>query len=224
MRAAALITGGKDSLYALVKALKMGYSVEWLVSMAPRRRDSWMFHWVNVHLTPLVSEAVGIPLVYRETSGVAEREVEDLKRALSKLDVEALVSGAVASRYQKSRVDRVCSELGIRHVTPLWGRDQAELLREMLGSGMEIVFTAVAALGLGPEWLGRRLDQGALEELLDLSRRFGINPCGEGGEYETLVLDAPIYGKRIRIVRSRVVWSGDSGYLAVEKACLEGKA
>ena len=224
MRAAALITGGKDSLYALMKALKMGYSVEWLVSMAPRRRDSWMFHWVNVHLTPLVSEAVGIPLVYRETSGVAEREVEDLKRVLSELDVDALVSGAVASRYQKSRVDRVCSELGIRHVTPLWGMDQEELLHEMLGSGMEVVFTAVAALGLGPEWLGRRLDQEALKELLDLSRRYGVNPCGEGGEYETLVLDAPVYRRRIAIVRSRTVWLGDSGYLVVEEARLEEKA
>lgn len=224
MKAAALITGGKDSLYALMKALEMGCEVEYLVCMAPRRRESWMFHWVNVHLTPLVSEAVGIPLVYRETSGVAEKEVEDLRQVVSELGVDALVSGAVASRYQKTRIDGICSELGIRHVAPLWGRDQAELLSEMLSAGLDVVFTAVAALGFGRDWLGRRLDQGALEGLLDLSRRYGVNPCGEGGEYETLVLDAPVYRKRIAIVRSRTVWLGDSGYLVVEEARLEEKA
>jgi len=224
LKAAALITGGKDSLYALMKALEMGYSVEYLVCMAPRRRESWMFHWVNVHLTPLVSEAVGIPLVYRETSGVAEEEVEDLRQVVSELDVDALVSGAVASRYQKRRIDGICSKLGIRHVAPLWGRDQAELLSEMLSAGLDAVFTAVAALGFGRDWLGRRLDREAVEEILSLSGRYGVNPCGEGGEYETLVLDAPVYRKRIRIVRSRTVWLGDSGYLVVEEARLEEKA
>jgi len=223
MRVAALVTGGKDSLYAVVKAVEMGHRVAYLVSMLPRSDESWMFHHVNIHLTELVSEAVGIPLVSAETSGVEGEVVEDLKRVLAGLDVEGVVSGAIASTYQKSRVDRVCSELGLEHVAPLWGREPAALLAEMIDYGLETIVTAVAALGLDESWLGRRLNHEALRDLIALNQQYGINVCGEGGEFETLVLDAPIYRRRIRIVEARRVWRGDSGFLVVENAELEDK-
>ena len=222
MRLASLFTGGKDSVYATHLIRKSGEEVTCLVSMRPRRSDSWMFHSVNLHLVPLSAEALGIPLVQCETEGEKESEVEDLKSVLSSLDVDGVVSGAIASSYQRSRIERVCSELGLVTLTPLWGRDPVKLLREMIASGMVIMVTAVAALGLDEGWLGRILDSGAFEGLVMLSHRYGLNVCGDGGEMETLVLDAPFFKKSLRVLSSKRLWEGDGGNLLVE-AELEDK-
>ncbi|MFB0543741.1 MAG: diphthine--ammonia ligase [Candidatus Bathyarchaeia archaeon] len=221
MRLASLFTGGKDSVYATHLALESGGRVTHLVSIRPRRLDSWMFHSVNLHLVPLSAEALGIPLTQAETSGEKEEEVEDLKRVLSGMDVEGVVSGAIASSYQRSRIERVCHELDLVPVIPLWGREPAQLLGEMIDSGMVIIVTAVAALGLDETWLGRTLDHGALMELVELNRRYGVNVCGDGGEMETLVLDAPFFRKRLQVLRTEKSWEGDSGRLHVEAGLVE---
>jgi ABC transporter with metal-binding/Fe-S-binding domain ATP-binding protein len=221
MRLASLFTGGKDSVYATHLAAGTGETVTHLVSMRPRRPDSWMFHSVNLHLAPLSAEALGIPLVQAETSGEKEEEMKDLKGVLSRLSVDGIVSGAIASTYQRSRIERICQELGITSITPLWGREPAQLLDEMINSGMVILITAVAALGLDESWLGRTLNHAALKELVDLSRRYGINVCGDGGEMETLVLDAPFFRKRLRILRTEKSWEADSGSLFVEAELVE---
>ena len=216
MRLAALYYGGKDSTYALHLASLAGHEVAHLVTIVPRQSDSWMFHTVNLHLAPLLSEALGIPLIQATSSGVKETETEDLRKALEGLAVDGLVSGAIASNYQKLRVERVCRELGISSLMPLWGRPPAELLREMIESGMGIIITSVSAWGLDKKWLGKSLDLQALEELVSLSQRFGFNVCGEGGEMETLVLDAPFYKKRLEVTSSRTDWKNDAGVFHVE--------
>lgn len=221
MRLTSLFTGGKDSVYATHLALESGEKVTYLVSMRPRRLDSWMFHSVNLHLVPFSAEALGIPLTQAETSGVKEREVEDLKRVLSRMNVEGVVLGAIASSYQRTRIEWVCRELNLVPVMPLWGREPVRLLKEMIDSGLVIMVTAVAALGLDETWLGRTLDYGALEELVDLNRRYGVNVCGEGGEMETLVLDAPFFRKRLKVLRTERSWEGDSGRLHVEAGLVE---
>jgi len=221
MRLASLFTGGKDSVYATHLAMETGETVTHLVSMRPKRLDSWMYHSVNLHLVPLSAEALGKPLVQAETSGEKEEELEDLKKVLSGLGVDGVVSGAIASTYQRSRIERICRELGLVPVTPLWGRDPAHLLEEMIDSGMVIVVTAVAALGLDESWLGRILNHAALRALVDLSRRYGINVCGDGGEMETLVLDAPFFRKRLQVLRTEKSWEGDSGSLFVEAELVE---
>ena len=182
-----------------------------------------MFHTVNISLAQMVAEAVGIDQVTAATSGEKELELEDLKNTLRGLDVDGVVSGAIASTYQRSRVDRICEELGLEHRAPLWGRDGRELLEEMLSAGLVIIVTGVAALGLDQSWLGRVLDDSAVEELADLHRRFGVDLCGDGGEMETLVLDAPWFRSRIEIIRARSVWDGVSGRYLVEEARLRPK-
>lgn len=224
MRLASLFSGGKDSTYAAHLASLSGDEVAYLVTMQSQREDSWMFHTVNVHLAPTLAQALGIESVTVETPGEKERELDDLRRALEGLDVDGLVTGAVASTYQKSRVDRICDELGLEHVAPLWGRSSSELLDEVLEAGMEIIITAVAARGLDEGWLGRALDQAASEELKRLSLRYGFDVCGEGGEMETLVLDAPWFGSRLEIVRARKIWDGVRGRYLVEEARLNPKA
>jgi len=223
MNVAVLISGGKDSALALYRALKRGYNVRFLVTMIPQREDSWMFHYPNVRLTSLFAEACSIPLVKGETSGLKERELEDLKRLLLNLDMDGVVSGAIRSVYQKSRLDRLCAEIGLKSIAPLWHEDPVKLMEEIITEGFEVIFTGVYAYGLDQRWLGRRLDRSAIGDLMELNRKYGISIVGEGGEYETLVLDAPFFRKKIRILKVRKVWDGESGYLLVEKAALEGK-
>ena len=220
MRLAALFSGGKDSTYAAHLASLLGHDVSYLVTMLPARDDSWMFHTVNISLAPLVAQAMGIESVVVETSGEKEEELQDLKPAIAGLNVDGLVTGAIASSYQRSRVDGICSELEIEHVAPLWGRESSELVREMIANGMSIIVTAVAAMGLDEKWLGRTLDEDALEELKSLSERYGVDVCGEGGEMETLVLDAPWFTGRLEIVSAKREWDGVRGSLHVEEAHL----
>ncbi|KON30082.1 hypothetical protein AC482_04730 [miscellaneous Crenarchaeota group-15 archaeon DG-45] len=221
MRLASLFTGGKDSTYATRLAAEGGDEVTSLATIHPRSEESWMFHTVNIHLAGMVAEALGIRHVAAPTGG--ERELEGLKEMLAGLDVEGVVTGAIASTYQKSRVDRVCGELGLEHVAPLWGRDGRALLGEMIEAGMVIVVTAVAAMGLDRRWLGRALDAQAMEELDELHGRFGVDVCGEGGEMETLVLDAPWFRGRLEIARARTLWDGVRGSYIVEEARLRPK-
>lgn len=220
MRLASLFSGGKDSTYATHLAAEDGNDVAYLVTMLPRRDDSWMFHTVNIRLAPMIAEALRIECVVHETGGEKERELVDLRNVLGGLDVDGLVTGAISSAYQRSRVDSICDELGLRHIAPLWGRDGLELLWEMLSVGMVIVVTAVAARGLGQDWLGRVLNSEAVGELDDLNRRFGVNVCGEGGEMETLVLDAPWFRERLEVVKAEPAWDGVRGSYLVEESRL----
>ena len=218
MRLAALVTGGKDSALALHRVLKEGHEVAYLVTMIPQREDSWMYHFPNIRLTDLFAETSGIPLVKAETSGVKEEEVEDLKRLLAELDVDGVVSGAVFSEYQKSRIDRVCQEVGKKSVTPLWHENPLRLMRELIDLRFEVVIAGVYAYGLDQNWLGRRIDRSALDELVELKRKYQISIIGEGGEFETLVLYAPYFKKRIQIVDAEVIWENGSGYLSIKGA------
>ncbi len=219
MRLATLFSGGKDSTYATYLASKEG-DITFLVTVDPIRGDSWMFHTVNIHLCPLLSEALNIELIMVESSGNKEAELEDLKNALTELDIDGLVTGAIASSYQKNRVEAICNELELTHISPLWGRNPSQLLHEVLEVGMEIVVTSVAAMGLEKKWLGRVLDQNAVKELHELSLRYGFNMCGEGGEMETLVVNAPWFKKRLEITNARTEWDGVRGFYLVEEVKL----
>jgi diphthine-ammonia ligase len=223
MRVAVLATGGKDSALALYRVLNVGYEVKCLVCMVPLREDSWMFHYPNIGLADLFAEAVGFPLVKAETLAVKEEEVEDLKRLIEGLDVDGIVSGAIASTYQKSRIEKICEQLKLKCVAPLWHENPLSILKEIVELRFDVIVTGVYAYGFSKEWLGRKIDNAAIEALIELNRRFGISLVGEGGEYETLVLDAPFFKKRIKIVEAEKTWKNQSGYFLIKKAKLESK-
>ncbi len=187
-----------------------------MICAVPESSDSWMFHRVNLEHIDLFAECLGTPLLKIRVSGIKEQEVQELTEGLRDLRLEVLVSGTVASRYQKERIDRLCEEMGAEHVTPLWGRDQLGLLKEEVGAGLQILITSVSAEGLDQRWLGRILDERAVEELGLLAKRFGLNPAGEGGEYETMVLDAPFFRKRLEVRRMEKTWNGTRGSVRLE--------
>ena len=224
MRLAGLLSGGKDSVYAARLAQKAGYTLSYLVSLRSENPDSYMFHTVNIDLTKLQAEAWGIPYLEAKTKGVKEEELQDLKKALEPLEIDGVITGAIASKYQADRINRLCNELDLYHYHPLWGMNRMELLNEMQQSGMNIIFSAVAAHGLDQTWLGETLTPERISRLKTLNQRYGVDMCGEGGEYESLVTDAPWFTHRINIVKAEKTWDGVSGRYNIREACLKPKA
>lgn len=222
-RVAVLATGGKDSTLALYHALNDGYDVACLATMLPLREDSWMFHYPNIGLVDLFSEAVGIPVTKAETQGIKDQEVDDLRRLIEELHVEGIVSGGIASNYQKTKIDEICRELRLRSISPLWGKDPMDILNEMLSLEFSTIIVGVYAYGFSEEWLGRRIDTKAIDDLKMLNKAYGVSLVGEGGEYETLVLDASFFKKRIAILAGHKVWKGQSGFFSITEARVESK-
>ncbi|WP_455240799.1 diphthine--ammonia ligase [Methanothermobacter tenebrarum] len=220
MDAAVLYSGGKDSTMALYKAMEHD-NVRYLVSMVSDNPYSYMFHVPNIKWTRLSSKAIGIPLIEGLTSGIKEEELGDLKKLLKVLverGVEVLYSGAIASDYQRSRIDKLCREVGLVSKTPLWHANPWEYMMEILNLGFKVIVTAVAAEGLDSSWLGREIDYKMLTELKDLNERYGVHLAFEGGEAETFVLDGPIFKKRIEILEFEKKWFNDSGVLEIKDA------
>lgn len=221
MYLAALFSGGKDSTIALHTAAEE-HEIAVLISMHSSNRDSWMFHTPNVKLTGLQAEALQLPLIEAKTKGAKEEELKDLKKAIEsaidKYSIEGVVSGALFSNYQKSRIDKLCDDLEISSISPLWHTKIGEYM-QCVASQYEVIITHVAADGFDRSWLGRKIDHACLEDLERLNRKFNINIAGEGGEYETLVCDSPMFKKRLQ-VSGRVEWQKSSGSYFIEKAKL----
>ncbi len=220
MRVAALFSGGKDSVFAVYITMQYGWTVSPLVSLLPKKPDSWMFHSVNIHQTSLLANALGIPLMKKETAAEKETELRDLTEVLQDLEIDGVISGAIASEYQRTRIERVCDMLGIKSFTPLWHKNQEMLLRDQVKAGFQVIIVGVFAEGFDQTWLGRTIDEETIDELVVLHERFRINIAGEGGEYETLVLSGPNFARRLIIDASEKQWNRDSGVLQVRTAHL----
>jgi len=227
MKVAVLFSGGKDSCFAVWHVLHQGWNIGSLVSVRSRNPDSYMFHYPNVEWSKLQAEALDLPIVVCESEGKKEDELEDLERCLSSLKsslkVDGVVSGAVASDYQKTRIDRLCESLDLASFSPLWRKNPEFLIRLEIECGFEIVITACMARGFTNEWLGRKIDTVCLDELKEMNRKYGIHMAFEGGEAETFVTDGPIFKKKVVIRSLEKVWQGDSGYLQIKSAELAPK-
>ena len=151
------------------------------------------------HLEEQASK-LDITLLIQETEGEKEVELEDLKKglqkAVEKYNVEGVVAGALASTYQRDRVDKVAEELGLKVFTPLWQENQSNYMRWLVREGFKVEITSVAARGLTEEWVGKILDEESVEELIELSEEYRFHAAGEGGEYETRIVGFPEIMKR----------------------------
>ena len=221
MKLAVLFSGGKDSAYALFKAFNAGHGIISLVTIKAKSTDSYMYHLPNIHLTEFAARAMDLPLVIVETPGEKEKELLELEQILRSLKeekkIEGVLSGAIASQYQKERVDKICQDLSLESVAPLWHKNQLELMNEMLENKFEIIIVGVAAAGLDESFLGRKIDDKLLAELVELNKKYSINIAGEGGEFETLVTNCPMFKKRIKIIETETEWDGSRGELKIKK-------
>lgn len=229
-----LFSGGKDSSWALYRALESGLDVVRLVTVHPEG-DSYMYHTPATHLASLAAESIGVPLLdvhpgdldaasATDSAAQGDAELEPLEAALRSLDaeigVDGVIAGAVESAYQTDRISAMADRIGAETFTPLWRRNPAMLATEMIASGFEIVIVQVAAYGLDESWLGRTLDRDALAELVALNEEYGVHVLGEGGEFETFVVDGPHMDYRITLDH-HATWNGDRGHLTITDATLE---
>ena len=217
MKVAALFSGGKDSVYAIYIARQYGWRVTHLITLTSEKQDSWMFHTININLTDKLSEIIDIPLIKKTTRGEKEEELKDLKEILKDLSIDGVISGAIASEYQRTRIEKICYELGIKSFTPLWHKNQELLLREQVKAGFKVMIVGVFAHGFDESWLGRIIDDPCIDEIVKLHKKHGINTAGEGGELETLVIDGPIYKKKLILDDVSKEWRRDNGVLIVKK-------
>ena len=226
MRLGVLFSGGKDSTLALAKA-KEKNEVVCLITLISENKESYMFHTVNVGLTTLQAEVLDLPIIQRVTEGRKEEELEDLKKAMQEakttFNIKGIVTGAIQSEYQAGRIRKICAELDLQCLNPLWKKDQKELLEEIVEEGYKTIISGVFAYPLDRSWLGREIDREMIDRLVKLQEKYGISPAGEGGEIETTTLDAPPFRKRIEILESEIKTKGDSGVLVIKKARLIGK-
>jgi len=221
-----LFSGGKDSTYAAWIASKEDV-LACLVTLFPKSDMSYMFHFPNLKWTGLQAESMGVPLLSEKTEGVKEEELADLTRALRKAkagySLEGIYTGALASVYQKTRVERTCNELDLECISPLWGMDPETHLHRLVRDGFTVIVVSVSALGLDQGWLGRRLDGPSIGDLVALGRKYRFHVGLEGGEGETFVLDAPFFSKSLEVRSAEKHWRGDSGFLEITDAVLVPK-
>ena len=231
-----LFSGGKDSAWALYRALETGKDVRRLVTVHPGA-DSYMYHVPATDLAALAAESIGIELLEVDPGDLAadaatdssvpgDDELEPLEAALTELDgdleggIAGVTAGAVESEYQTSRIQGMCDRLGCELFAPLWQEDPRALADAMLEAGFEIAIVQVAARGLDESWLGRTLDREAIRELEHLNEEYGVHVLGEGGEFETVVVDGPHMDRRIDLEYERE-WEGTRGRLRITDARLE---
>jgi len=226
MRLGVLFSGGKDSTLALQYAKKIE-NVACLITLLSENKESYMFHTPNVDVTELQAEALGLPRVAKITKGRKEEELNDLedaiREAVKKFQIGGVVTGAVESVYQSERIQRICNRFDLWCLNPLWKRDQEALLEELLEKHFEVVISGVFAYPLDEKWLGKQIDKQMIVQLMELKRKYGISPSGEGGEIETTVLDCSLFNKRIQIIESSTEARGNSGIFKIEKARLVEK-
>jgi ABC transporter with metal-binding/Fe-S-binding domain ATP-binding protein len=227
MKIAALYSGAKDSTLAIHKAIESGHEVKYLVSIVSENPESYMYHTPNIWITVLQSKALGIPIVIKKTKGEKEMELDALEDALLviKDDIDAVSVGAIDSEYQYSRVKRICDNLGLKIFAPLWHKDPKFLWSEILRRDFKVIIISVSCEGIDQSWLGKVIDEDSLKQLIELSEKFQFHLSGEGGEFESLVLDCPLFKKRLKIEKTEKVWDKktNSGWLKIEELRLVNK-
>jgi len=226
MKVGVLYSGGKDSTLALMKAKEV-HTVVCLITLMSENKESYLFHTPNIEVTQLQAQAMGLPLIRVVTKGEKEKEVKDLRMAVEqakkKYKIDGVVTGAVRSTYQASRIQQVCHELGLWCFNPLWLKDQVELLNEVVEEKIHAIIGGVFAEPLDQTYLGKVIDKNMISKLSKIASSHHINPAGEGGEIETTVLDAPVFKKKIAITKHTTSYNKHAGVWQILDAELKHK-
>ena len=227
MKVAVMYSGGKDSTMAVNYALENGWDVETLISVKPKSTESFLYQYATVEWTKLSSEALGIPAIHVKSEKIgAKDEADELETVFKNLKVDAILMGGVGLQETQIReLKRVANKFGIELIVPYQDLTSEQLFEKTMDSGFDIMLTDVASDGLNMNWLGRKLNKENSEEFKSMSKEFGFDILGEGGYYNTFVMDGPIFKKKIEFTQTEPVWdkSTSSGYLEVKNAKLVSK-
>ena len=201
MKLGVLFSSGKDSCYATY--LMKDHDIKCLITIKSKNPDSYMYHTPNIHLAELQAEAMQLPILLQNTTGKKEDELKDLEKALkkakAKYKIQGIITGALFSDYQRERIEKIAKELNLKVFSPLWHKDQETEMRELIKNNFKIIFSSIAADGLDSSWLNKIITNEDIDKLSKLNKKNGLNVAGEGGEFESLVLDCPLFHKALEI-------------------------
>jgi diphthine-ammonia ligase len=208
MKLGVLFSGGKDSSYACFLAKRYGHEVSCLISIVSENPYSFMFHTPMIEKVQMLAEAMQIPIIVKRTRGEKEIELEDLRTAITnakeRYGIKGIVTGAVESVYQVTRIQKICDKLELECFNPLWQKDQIELLEDIIAAGFKVIVTGVFAYPFDKKWVGRKIDSRFISEMKGLKEKFKMNPAGEGGEFESLAIDGPVFKKTIILKNKKI--------------------
>ena len=222
MKATVSWSGGKDSCFACYKAMEEGFEIQSLLTMMNNRGES-SFHMINADLLDAQSAAIGIPIVKCTTAPETyEHDFKNSLRQLRSAGVGGIVTGDIfeVAQHEAGWLERVCKATGMKPIRPLWRRNTRQILDEFIELGFKATVVRVNLGLLGEEFLGRSLDT---EFLSELARLENIDPCGERGEYHTLVTDGPLFNNRIEILETRNSTIENWGRLEITRFRLKPK-
>jgi diphthine-ammonia ligase len=216
MKLGVLFSGGKDSLYASYLAQKQGHELTCFISVHSKNKESYMFHTPSILATKEQAEVMGIPLITEKTKGEKEVELKDLEkaieRAIKEYKIQGILTGAIRSEYQFSRIQTLCNKLKIKCVNPLWQTDELNYLKDLIKNKFKIIIIGVFAYPFNESWLGRELDEKFINEIKKLNEKFDIHLAGEGGEYESFVLNCPLFKKELKVKSYEDFKEGENSY------------
>ena len=211
MKLGILFSGGKDSVYAAYLA-KQSNELTCLISLVSENPESYMFHTPSIEKTKVQAKTMNIPLITQNTKGKKEKELKDLekaiKKAIKRYKINGIVTGAIQSVYQSSRIQKICNKLKIECFNPLWQKNEEEYLEELLKNKFKVILTGVFAYPFDKNFLGREINKKFIQEIKELYKKYKISIAGEGGEFETFVLDCPLFKKPLKIINKKI--NGDS--------------
>ncbi len=226
MKLAALFSGGKDSCLAMYHVMKE-HEVVCLITMLSQNDESYMFHVPNIEFAEVQAKAISLPIILKKTLGVKEEELEELKQAIieakEKYQIEGIITGAIRSVYQASRIQKICDDLEIKCFNPLWMRDQTDILRELIKLNFKVMISGVFAYPFDKSFLGKIIDDEMIKKLLVFKEKYKINEAGEGGEIETTVLNAPFFKKEIIIKDAETTFDKYAGTYIIKDYELRNK-
>lgn len=209
-------SGGKESSLSCYKAMER-LEIIYLLNMISEDGKRSRSHGLDPILLKAQSESMGIPIVQRRTTWQSyEQEFKKAIQELKKDNIEAGVFGDIDLEEHKEWVERVCGELGIKAILPLWGKSRTEILDEFIDSGFEAIVVATKADLLGPEWLGKKVDEKFVKAMKGIDK---VDLCGEAGEYHTFVTDGPIFKRKIKILDEKKVQRSEHWFLDILKIC-----
>ncbi|MFH1608317.1 MAG: diphthine--ammonia ligase [archaeon] len=219
-KSAILFSGGKDSCYSAWLAKKAGHELTCLISIFSDNEESYMFHTPSITKVKKQTKIMNLPLIIQETKGEKEEELKDLEKAIKKAKekykINCIVTGAIKSEYQASRIKKICDKLNLKCFNPLWKKDEFEYLEELIKNNFKVIITGVFAYPLDKSWLGREINQQFIEDVKELHNKYKIHPAGEGGEFETFVLNCPLFNKELKVTNKKISGEKNSWRMDVE--------
>ena len=226
MQVVASWSGGKDSCLACYKAVMQGYEVTHLVNFISRQFRRVSFHGTRARIISRQAQAIGIPLAQYtvpEEMGLYEQRFKQAVSALKRKGVGGMVFGDIYLQEHRDWIERVCGELEITPVMPLWGTPPERVLGEFIDLGFQALVASAKASIFTEEWLGRRVDHSFLSELKVLCPQQDVDVCGEHGEYHTVAVDGPLFQKRMHLVTGAKVLRDGYWFIDFTRCLLKAK-